>query len=130
MSDWKSDLEGRILQENEKKKDTENEHRIKTNAECEKRRLETEERENKKKVEHFVKFRCAICHKQSDGPLGDFEEDTGGFDREGSRYTNISISYGPHWDTPTGLYWCRHCNNYYCEDHFHMGRCQNCANKL
>lgn len=76
-------------------------------------------------AKHKNKYRCRICGKRSEGPgegkVGTYVEDT----LERLKHDQ----YGKRFDIPTGLHKCSKCKKWACDDHYHAGLCQHCAEK-
>jgi len=126
---WKNevdkDLERRIAKERREREEREEMER--------KSRPPTE---NELKLqEHFEKFKCSYpnCKAKSSGPEKIWLNTGKTQQIRGSTMSGNSIiqvkSLHTKWDTPTYMYKCWGCGQWFCSVHIHKDKCQSCWGK-
>jgi hypothetical protein len=108
MIDWKKKIdkfnEREELHQAEKKKEFEN---------------DKEKAEQQARIKLLERFQCHICHVRAQKPaIGS------SMDEEGA------TRFWDDWPEPGDLWRCKICHELACADHFYMGICQECAEKL
>lgn len=127
---WKDQVDQtlarRSAQEAERRRQADNQQREKENQQKEKREKAYEARFRQWQQD----FKCYICNhlpKEVGRRVVGSEEifyGPGGDDVIGDRYI-----YEPDWKTARDMNRCQGCRKWFCDEHFHLGKCERCTRR-